>query len=126
MVDKNILFYIFQVVIFDYCNSEEQMILKDILYGGKLEITNLFGVEGLTDNILKTYSKVKFLDIIENNNVTDEGIKHMNLKVLISCGNPNITDEGIKYMDLIILIVDSKSNIRNKCIKHMTNCKLYK
>lgn len=69
----------------------------------------------ITDKGLQNLN-LEILEIIWNDNITDNGIKHMNLKHLMS--NQNITDEGIKNMNLDILFLNN-NNITNEGIKHM-------
>ena len=110
MIDKIIPFDIFQEVIFNFCDSKEQMILKHLFYNG-----------------IK-HMDLKELYASDNHNITDECIKHMNLKKLYANYNPNITDEGIKHITnlKILYAIGNNSNITDECIKHMNNCKLYK
>jgi len=44
------------------------------------------------------------LNLKWNENITNEGIKHMNLHTLELDWNKNITDEGIKHMNICNLI----------------------
>ena len=119
MIDAIIPFDIFQNVILDFCNSTEQLLLKQIFYDEKLEITNLLGIENLTDEMLKKYPKVKYLDCT-NNAITDKGIKYTNLKSLIIYNNSKITDDGIKHMtDLEELYIHDNKKISDKGIKKM-------
>lgn len=73
--------------------------------------------EKVTNDILKKYPYIKFLDISFMENVTDEGIKHLKLHTLRT--NDNITDDGIKHMNLYELC--SNRNITDEGIKYMTN-----
>ena len=102
MIDKIIPLDIFQNVIFDFCNSEEQVLLKYLLYYRKLEISNLIVSKNFTDEILKTYYKVKRL-IMEKNKITDEGIKHMKLEELHLNYFSKITDNVIKHINLSVM-----------------------
>ena len=124
MIDRIIPLDIFQNVIFNFCNGKEQILLKKLFYNSRLEITILIGIICLTDDILKTYSKIKYLNASNNLDVTDEGIKHMDLKVLNIQGNYYITNKGIKHMtNLKVLDVSENIKITDEGIKHMTNLK---
>jgi hypothetical protein len=89
----------------------------------QLQITDLHNIESkykqrLNDKILKTFKHVKLLNISGNNNITDEGIKHMMLHTFDPSGNRNITDNGIKHMMLHTLSANV-TNITDEGIKHM-------
>ena len=53
-----------------------------------------------------------------NENITDEGIKHMNLYTL-SAMYSKISDKGIKHMNLHTLVASLNKNISYEGIKHM-------
>src|SRR5437016_1685659 len=73
----------------------------------------------LSDNIIKNYPFIKKLYAYENTNITDAGIKHLNLHTLISPHNKKITDKGIKHMSLHTLDARYNCNITDDGIKHM-------
>ena len=73
----------------------------------------------LNDGILKKYSELKFLNVLCHRNITDEGIKHMNLHTLYASTNCGITDEGIKHMNLHVLDVYHNEKITDEGIKYM-------
>src|SRR3989344_5709591 len=66
---------------------------------------------------LSTYVEIDKLDASENNKITDEGIKHMQLHTLDAMCS-QITDEGIKHMQLHTLEAP-RSQITDEGIKHM-------
>src|SRR5438445_107159 len=76
----------------------------------------------LSNNILKNYKYIKKIFIYDNNNITDEGISHMNLHTLYTHTKSKITDNGIKNMDLHTLYTSS-NNITDDGIKHMMHLK---
>jgi hypothetical protein len=102
--------YLWQFGVIDYLEYEEQSKLIKLIYG--LELTNLIGIEDLTDKKLKEYKYVKFLDARCNNKITDKGIKHMYLHTLYA--NNKITDEGIKHMTLHTLNASWNYNITDE------------
>src|SRR5689334_11790114 len=73
----------------------------------------------LTDDILLKHPHIKYLDISYNSKITDLGIQHLQLYVLIASGSfyqsdmtPNITDNGIrKQIYLHTLIIRGNLNI---------------
>src|SRR3989338_659305 len=74
----------------------------------------------LDDDILiylSTYVEIDKLDASENNKITDDGIKHMQLHTLYARYS-QITDEGIKHMQLHTLEARC-SQITDEGIKHM-------
>ena len=77
----------------------------------------------LNDDILKIYLHLKFLDITDTDdvNVTDDGIKHLDLYFLNVSGHCcEITDEGIKHMNnLRILYASYNTNITDEGIKNL-------
>jgi uncharacterized protein YlbG (UPF0298 family) len=79
----------------NYLEYEDQC--KLVIYIPSLQLTNLIGQSNLTDIKLQEYKYVKWLDASFNDNITDEGIKHMSLHTLHACWNYNITDKGIKH-----------------------------
>ena len=70
----------------------------------RLRIVNFYIIDQkylnkLNDKILKQYDYIKYLNASQNQNITNEGIKHMiQLHTLNALDNPNITDKGIKHM----------------------------
>src|SRR3989339_235780 len=79
-----------------------KLICKEL---NRLQITDLYNIEekyknALTDNILRNFKFVKILYASCNPNITDEGIKHMNLHTLHASWNRSITNEGIRHMNL--------------------------
>ena len=80
----------------------------------------------VTDEILKNYLDIKFLDIRfgigSGRKITDDGIKHMNLHTLVASGlSCEITDKGLQYMNLHILDATGNIDITDTGIKHMKN-----
>ena len=86
-----------------------------------LEINDFYNIDEyyltkLTDDIISKYN----ITMLKSNlNITDEGIKHMQLHALYASYNPNITDEGIKHMQLHTLYASNNSKITDEGIKHM-------
>src|SRR3989338_3866187 len=73
----------------------------------------------LDDDILiylSNYVEIDKLDVSNNNKITDEGIKHMQLHTLYA-ESSKITDEGIKHMQLHTLY--ASRNMTDEGIKHM-------
>ena len=133
-------------IIFDKLDFRNQIIFRQqckYFYEG-LRIWDLMNIDiiflvELDDDILKKFKHIKYLDICLNNNVTNEGIKHLNLLKLNVCENDTITDdgiknmklhtlyaaaskisdEGIKDMNLLTLNASCNKNITDKGIKHM-------
>jgi hypothetical protein len=66
--------YLWQFSVIDYLEYEDQFKLVQLISG--LELTNLIGMQNLTDKTLKEYKYVKWLKACFNNKITDEGIKH--------------------------------------------------
>ncbi len=87
----------------------------------------------VTDSILQKYSDIKFLmasyfpPYITSSYpiLTDKGIKHLNLYMLIASWNTEITDEGIKHMNLRIIDASNWNGITDEGIKHMNLNALY-
>src|SRR3989344_5871608 len=71
---------------------------------------------------LSNYIEIDKLDALNNNKITNEGIKHMKLHTL-NASNSKITDEGIKYMQLHIL--HASYYMTDEGIKHMQLHTLY-
>src|SRR3989338_3576937 len=65
---------------------------------------------------LSNYIEIDKLDALNNNKITDEGIKHMQLHTL-DASDSRITDEGIKHMQLHTLY--ASTHMTNEGIKHM-------
>lgn len=100
--------------IFDYCSLPEQITLTQInhYYHNNLKITDFYNIDEkyqkkLTDDILKRYPYIKKLNAYDNLNITDEGIKHLDLNTLNAslkfrsyADKSNITEDGIKHMNL--------------------------
>jgi hypothetical protein len=70
-------FDLWQFCVIDYLEYEDQS--KFVKYIPSLQLTNLIGMQNLTDNKLKEYKYVKWLNANYNSNITDEGIKHINI-----------------------------------------------
>jgi len=73
----------------------------------------------LTNSILKQkkYHRLHTLDVSKNSEITDEGINHMQLRILYASGNEKITDEGIKHMQLHTLDASYNEKITDEGIK---------
>ena len=52
----------------------------------------------LNDNILNNYRHVFEVNIIYNEQITNEGLKHLSLLQSLNVSGTKITDEGIKYL----------------------------
>ena len=97
-------------IIFDKLDFKSQIIFKQQCkyFYGQLRIYDLYNIdkkykEKLNDNILKNFKYTKYLDASDGNNnncITDEGIKNMNLIILNATYNNKITDKGIQQMNL--------------------------
>ena len=151
MINEIIPISIFQNVIFEYCNGDEQIILKSLYYNDKLEIMDLYDVDydvlvNLTDKTLKKYPKLKKLDItnkyfISNidhlkflkclsiNNLKNFDIGFLNLRELhiksVPLINGCITDKHIKQLtNLKILDISNNHDITNESIKYLDLVKL--
>src|SRR3989338_4353631 len=70
---------------------------------------------------LSNYIEIDKLDALNNNKITDEGIKHMQLHTLYA--SDNMTDEGIKHMQLHTLY--ASKHMTDEGIKHMQLHTLY-
>ena len=81
-------------------------------------ILDLFWNQNITDEGIK-HMNIHTLNLNWNKSITNEGIKHMNLHTLNLCWNENITDKGIKHMNLHTLKLGYNKNITDDGIKHM-------
>ena len=106
---------LWQHCIIDYLQYEDQCNLIQCIKG--LELTNLVGMTGLSDSLLKEYKYVMFLDAISNYSITDEGIAHLYLHTLYTDLFTNITDKGIAHMYLHTFSANRR--ITNEGIAHM-------
>ena len=83
------------------------------------EITDSYRI--LTNELMKLFPNIIYLDISNNPDITDNSIKHItklkHLKV-----NYRIGDEGIKYLtNLVHLNTEYNGKITDEGIKHLTN-----
>src|SRR5437899_3073449 len=120
-----LLIELFQIILelSDFLSQIRLTQLDKCLYNN-LIIYNFYNIDDnylklLSDNILKNHKYIKKLNIFQNRNVTNEGIKDMKLYTLDASGNPNITDKGIKHMKLHTLCANNNPNITDEGIKHM-------
>jgi hypothetical protein len=111
-------FDLWQFCVIDYLKYDDQCKLVKLISG--VQLTNLIGIQGLTDTKLKEYKYVKWLYANYNENITDDGIKHMTLHTLHASQNSKITDEGIKHMSLHTLHARGNSHITDEGIKNMS------
>ena len=86
---------------------------------------NLIGNGNITNTTLKHLDLDVLIAFGNICKISDEGIKHMQLKILDASGNKKITDEGIKHMQLEKLYAIHNENITNDGIKHMQLHTLY-
>jgi len=113
-------------LILDFCPLQTQLALFQVnkFLHQRLQITDFYHISAklkskLTDQILKRYHHIKYLDAAWNGKITDEGIKHMQLHTLNATSSPFITDQGIKHMNLHTLDASSNYRITDQGIKHM-------
>jgi len=113
-------------LIFDKLIFHDKHTFKRInKYTKKMKIIDLYNTDCeyssyFDDDILMNYIDATKLNAKGNRNITD--VNHMTkLKVLDASSVCGIDDDGIKNLNLEILIVDSNDKIKN--IKHMTNLK---
>ena len=114
--------------ILEFLDLKNQIILKSLCknYYDGLRIYDFYNIsrhykDKLNDEILKSYSYVKYLDASNNFKITN--INHMtNLKKLNASRNCGINNEGIKNLNLIKL--DMNNNISNKELKNLNLIKL--
>jgi len=130
MIDKWIPLDVFQSVVFDYCDGNDQINLKKIFYDGKLQITDLLYVDDcvkkkLCDDSLKHYPRLKRLDASSNELITDCGIRGLGLRALDARHNPMITDKGIQGMNLHTLYASFNPLITDRGIQGMNLHTLY-
>lgn len=114
---------IFQNVIFNFCDGDEQILLKKILYDGKLEITNLYDISdkvrgNLTNEYLLKCQKLEKLNIKNNHNIDGNVLRQLQLNIL-DISNTMICINDIKHMDLEVLHAVNTSIA-------MENCKIFK
>jgi hypothetical protein len=111
-----------------YCDFRTKLALLSTTRDLDITITEINDkLSSRINNKILLQSKYKGLLILNascNRNITNEGIKHMQLHSLNAAFNTNITDEGIKHMQLQILNALYNKNITDEGIKHMKNCKL--
>jgi hypothetical protein len=84
---------LWQFSIIDYLEYDDQSKLIQCIEN--LELTDLIGMEDVTDDILKKMRYVTRLDTFRTN-VTNNGIRHLSLSVLYC--NYHITDRGFEHM----------------------------
>ena len=116
--------------IFEYLDQDilSQLRLRSVNKNtNELKIVNFFIIDQkylnkLNNKILKQYDYIKYLNVWNNPNITDEGIKHMTqLHSLDASWNEKITNEGIKHMtQLHSLNASYNEKITDEGIKHMT------
>jgi len=118
-------------LILDSLNLRSQLIIYQLckIFNKRLKITNFYDIGEryiykLTNDILKRYNDIKFLNI-RGTNVTDEGIQHLKLEKLST--NKFITDNGIKYMTSLQYLNISRLNdkITDEGIKSLKLHTLY-
>ena len=114
--------------------SEYIIALNDIkFYNNKLtpltNITylNLWENGNITDGGIKRLTNLIHLELWENGNITDRGIKPLiNLTYLKIMYNNKITDDGIKpLVNLTFLYLEHNKNITNEGIKQLPKLKTY-
>src|SRR3989344_4613517 len=103
----------------ELCEKDEDKILDDdilIYLSNYVEIDKLNASHNNITNDGIKHMQLHTLDA-SNSNITDEGIKHMQLHTL-DASSSKITDDGIKHMQLHTLNA-SDSQITDEGIKHM-------
>lgn len=94
---------------------------EGIKNNGALTILDASYNENITDDGLKELD-LEELNISFNNQVTGQGIKHMNLEILIANECDKITDDGIIHMDLHVLNASGFDNqISDVSVQEMKN-----
>lgn len=115
-------------IINDICKNPNKLSKKQLLYISKyidIKELNLVGNYDITDNELMHLQLDSLIAFGSKCKISDNGIKHMKLKVLDASGNKKITDEGIKDMQLEKLYIVHNENITNEGIKNMYLHTLY-
>ena len=116
-------------IIFDHADFLTQIRLKRVCHDfyHTLRITNLYNIlekylRKLTDSILKSYPYVKKLDAGGLSQITDAGIKHLDLCVLNARNNFNI--KNISHLvNLEILYATHFSGIDDNSLTQLKNLK---
>jgi len=109
-------------LIFDQLSLKHQLRLKQVnkLLSIKLDIIDLYHIKDsyrskLTDEIIKKYTNLKYLDASYNSSITDNGVQYLKLHALNASHNNNITDNGIVSFRLP-LRANTGAAKRNICI----------
>ena len=113
-------------LIAEYLTCEKQVkvsLCSKYFYGVKIiDFYNFawYNKSNLSDTIIKNYKKIKYLDARGNSNITDEGIKHMQLKSLDASDNQrsqmkvsNICNYTLFMFGIIQILQMKVSNICN-------------
>jgi hypothetical protein len=90
-----------QFIILEYLNEDDQVNICKLVDG--IEITTLTQIHNykINNRDLIKFTKLKTLNLSDNNTITDNDIKHMNLHTLDLDKNNTITYNGIKHMKLL-------------------------
>lgn len=83
-------------------------------------LKKLYAFKNITDDHIINLTQIIELSASGNKNITDKGIKNMNLKYLLA-DSSGITDKGIKHMNLEFLCVSKNSLITGEGIKNSTS-----
>ena len=94
-------------------------ILEEIIVIKKINNENLS--EKIDDKILLKYENIKILNICNNKNVTNEGIKNLVNLTHLDCRLTKITDEGIKNLVDLTHLNCFATKITDEGIKNLVN-----
>lgn len=116
------------IEIFNFLEFINQIHFRQInkYYYNNVHITDLRYINKnylckLNDNIIKTFKHVKYLNV-NYNEITDEGLKHLNLDCLKAnhWSYKRVTNKGIKHMNLKKLTAVNNKSINGQGFRHMT------